>query len=360
MTTFRTFFRLMAASAILAAQGVTAQAEFAAVGNPSPAVILFGQSDDGGWSQSIDEARGTLEEELDLRIPMAEEVPESATAIRPAAELFIERGANIILGSAFGYSDTFKELSEQYPDVVFINPAGTTNGDNLKSVYGRTYESQYLCGMVAGGLTESNKLGFVAANPFGLVNWTVNAYLMGARQVNPDAELTVVFTGAWADPVKERAAAEALIEQGIDVIGQHVDTPTVQIVAAEKGIYGTGHHRDLSEFSEATQCSSIWTWDKFLKPEIEKIAAGEFEPAPYGAFLSIAEGGTDIACCGPAVSEELKAQVMAERDAIINGQHVFAGPLSDRDGTERVAEGEVLGDGDLWGMDWFVDGVSGQ
>lgn len=336
-----------------------ANADFAAQDNPKPAVILFGPTNDGGWSQAIDEARARLESELGLTIPQAAEIPESATAIRPAAELFIERGANIILGSAFGYSDTFKELAAENPDIVFLNPAGTTNGDNLKSFYGRTYETQYLCGMVAGGISESGKLGFVAANPFGLVNWTVNAYLLGARQVNPDAELTVVFTGAWADPVKERAAAEALIEQGVDVIGQHVDTPATQVVAAEAGIAGTGHHRDLSEFSQATQCSSVWTWDQFLKPEIEKIVAGQFEPMPYGAFLSIGDGAIDIACCGPAVSEELKSKVMAERDAILAGKHVFAGPLSDRDGTVRVAEGEVLGDGDLWGMDWFVDGVTG-
>ncbi|MEL6169924.1 MAG: BMP family ABC transporter substrate-binding protein [Pseudomonadota bacterium] len=336
-----------------------ATAQFAAEGDPKPAVILFGPTNDGGWSQAIDEARMRLESDLDLRIPQAEEIPESATAIRPAAELFIERGANIILGSAFGYSDTFAELAAQYPEVVFLNPAGTTNGDNLKSFYGRTYETQYLCGMVAGGISETGKIGFVAANPFGLVNWTVNAYLLGAQQVNPEAELTVVFTGAWADPVKERAAAQALIEQGVDVIGQHVDTPAVQVVAAESGVSGTGHHRDLSEFSAATQCSSVWTWDRFLKPEIEAIASGAFEPAPYGAFLSIGDGAIDIACCGDAVSEDLKAQVMAERDAILDGKHVFAGPLSDRDGAERVAAGEVLGDGDLWGMDWFVPGVTG-
>ncbi|MCR9126687.1 MAG: BMP family ABC transporter substrate-binding protein [Rhodobacteraceae bacterium] len=361
MTSMPSPTRLLTAAALAAAAlTAPAQAEFAAIGDPKPAVILFGPSNDGGWSQAIDEARTRLEGTLDMRIPQAEEIPESATAIRPAAELFIERGANIILGSAFGYSDTFKALSEEYPEVVFLNPAGTTNGDNLKSFYGRTYETHYLCGMVAGGLSESGKLGFVAANPFGLVNWTVNAYLLGARQVNPEATVTVVFTGAWADPVKERAAAQALVEQGVEVIGQHVDTPTVQVVAAEAGIYGTGHHRDLSEFSSATQCSSVWTWDRFLEPEIQKIASGTFEPAPYGAFLSIAAGAIDIACCGDAVSDELEALVMAERDAIVAGKHVFAGPLSDRDGTERVAAGAVLDDGALWGMDWFVDGVIGQ
>ncbi|MGB3387668.1 MAG: BMP family ABC transporter substrate-binding protein [Pseudaminobacter sp.] len=351
---------LALATALSAVPAVLQAEPFKLDGDPSPALIIFSQKNDGGWSQSLDEARAKIETELGLSIPVVENVPENAAAIRPAVELFIERGANIIIGSAFGYSDTFLELSKKYPNVALINPAGTTNGPNLQSIYGRTYESQYLCGMAAGTLSKSGKLGFVAANPFGLVNWTVNAYAMGAQKVNPDATVTVVFTGAWNDPVKERAAAEALIEQGIDVIGQHVDSPTPQIVAQEKGVYGTGHHRDLSEFSSATQCSSVWVWDRYLAPTIKQIAAGTWEPNPNGAFLSIKEGGTDIACCGDAVSETAKAEIMQERQAIIDGKQIFAGPLSDREGKERVKEGEVLSDADLWGMDWFVKGVVSQ
>jgi len=337
-----------------------AQAEQIIKGDPKPAMIIFSQKNDGGWSQALDEARQKVEAELGIRIPVVENVPENAAAVKPAVELFIDRGHNIIIGSAFGYSDAFKELAEKHPDVVFLNPAGTTNSNNLMSFYGRTYESQYLCGMAAGAISKSGKLGFVAANPFGLVNWTVNAYAMGAQQMNPDATVTVIFTGAWNDPVKERAAAEALTEQGIDVIGQHVDTPTPQIVSKEKGIYGTGHHRDLSEFSAATQCSSVWVWERFLTPEIKKIADGTWESSQWGAFLSISQGGTDIACCGDAVSDADKSKIMKARDEIMAGKHVFAGPLKDASGTVRVKEGEVLGDGDLWGMDWFVDGVISQ
>ncbi|MBT6443022.1 MAG: BMP family ABC transporter substrate-binding protein, partial [Alphaproteobacteria bacterium] len=202
-------------------------------GDPKPAFLYFNVKNDGGWVQALDEARIRVEGELGISIPFAEKVPEVASEIKPAVERYIRRGHNIILGSAYGYSDTFKELAEKYPNVAFVNAAGTTNSANLQSYYGRTYESQYLCGMVAGAMSKSGKIGFVAANPIGLVNWTINAYLMGARQMNPDATLTVVFTGAWYDPVKERAAATALVEQGIDVIGQHVDTPTPQVVAQE-------------------------------------------------------------------------------------------------------------------------------
>jgi basic membrane lipoprotein Med (substrate-binding protein (PBP1-ABC) superfamily) len=336
-------------------------AQFKLKGEPKIAMIIFSQKNDGGWSQALDEARLRLEASMGIKIPVVENVPENATAIRPAVELFVSKGFNIIIGSAFGYSDTFKELSEKYPDVAFLNPAGITNGPNLESFYGRTYESQYLCGMAAGAVSKSGKIGFVAANPFPLVNWTINAYALGAQQMNPNATVTVIFTGAWNDPVKERAAAEALVEQGIDVIGQHVDTPTPQVVAQEKSILGTGHHRDLREFApKATQCSSIWVWDRFLEPEIKKIIAGEWQPSPYGAFLSIKEGGTDIACCGNAVPAESANKIKTERDAVINGKHVFTGPLSDRDGKERVAAGSSVSDTDLWKMDWFVKGVVSQ
>lgn len=339
-----------------AAEGLTLD------GPPKVAMLYISPTNDGGWTQAFDEARQRLEDELDIRIRYVESVPESASAIRPAVERFIQRGTNIIIGTAFGYSDTFKSLSEEYPDVAFLNGSGTTNGPNLLSFYGRTYESQYLCGMAAGAASETGKLGFVAANPFGQVNWTINAYAMGAREMNPDATVTVVYTGAWNDPTKERSATQALIDQGADVIGQHVDTPTPQLVAQENGVYGTGHHRDFREFApEATVCSSVWVWDRFLKAELEKIIAGNWVPRENGALLSMEEGGTDIACCGPNISEDEEARIMAAREKLMNGElDVYAGPLSDQDGNVRAAAGESIPDGKLWQMDWFVDGVITQ
>lgn len=326
------------------------------------AMVIYTRKNDGGWSQALDEARQRLEKELGVKIAVVENVPDNTAAVRPAVDLLVQHGYNIILGSVFGYSDGFKELSEKYPDVAFLNPAGTTNGPNLESYYSRTYQSQYLCGMAAGAVSKTGKLGFVAANPLGLVNWTVNGWALGAQKMNPNATVTVVYTGAWNDPVKERAAAEALAEQGIDVIGQHVDTPAVQIVAQEKGIHGTGHHRDMREFApKATICSSVWVWDKFLGPEIKKIEAGNWTPAPHGQFLSIKDGGTDIACCSDVVPKEAAQKIMTERQALIDGtSHVYAGPIVDRDGKVRVPQGELISDADLWKMDWYVKGVISQ
>ena len=349
------------AAALTGGAAIAYAAGFTLPAQPKIAFLYFMDKTDGGWTQAFEEARVKVEKSLDLQIPFVEGVPEVAGQITPAAERFIQRGYNVIIGTAFGYSDTFKELSLKYPKVAFLNASGTTNGSNLESFYGRTYESQYLCGMVAGGMSKTGKLGFVAAHPIGPVNWTINAYEMGALKMNPKATTTVIFTGAWNDPVKERAAAQAMADQGIDVIGQHVDTPTPQIVAQERGIYGTGHHRDLREFApKATLCSSAWTWEKFLSPELKKVAAGNWEPSPYGAFPGIKDGGTDIACCNAAVPKEVVDKVMAERDAIIAGKKIFTGPIKDIAGTERVAANASLDDGGFWKMDWYVPGVITQ
>src|ERR1700756_4360098 len=130
---------------------------------PGPAKIAFlyfADKTDGGWTQAFDEARPKIEKALNQKIPYVENVPEVAGQITPAAERFIQRGYNVIIGTAFGYSDTFKELSQKYPKVAFLNASGTTNGPNLESFYGRTYESQYLCGMAAGAMSKTGKLGF--------------------------------------------------------------------------------------------------------------------------------------------------------------------------------------------------------
>jgi basic membrane protein A len=328
---------------------------------PKIAFLLFADINDGGWTQSFNEARLRMEKDLGTTIPYVENIPEVATKIKPAAEGFIGRGYNIILGTGFGYSTSFKELAEANPKIAFLNASGTTNGPNLQSYYGRTYESQYLCGMAAGAVSKTGKLGFVAAHPIGPVNWTINGFELGAKMMNPNATVTAVFTGEWNDPVKERAAASALIDQGIDVIGQHVDTPTPQIVAQERGVYGTGHHRDLREFApKATLCSSIWTWDKYLTPELKKVEAGNWQPNPYGAFPGIKDGGTDIACCSAVVPKEAVAKIMAERDAIIGGKQIFTGPMKDTTGKEELAAGVPINDGGLWKMDWFIPGVIAQ
>jgi basic membrane protein A and related proteins len=331
-------------------------------GPPKIAMVFTGLHRDGGWDQVFDDARVKLEKAMKTNIAYVENVKEETGQFLPPVGKLIERGYNVIIATSFGYSDAVKAAAEKYPKVAFLNGSGTTNGPNLVSFYPRTYEGHYLCGMVAGAMTKTGKLGFVSPFPFGVVNWTINAYLLGARTARPDATVTAVVTGAWDDPAKERGVAAALIDQGADVIDQHTVSPTPQIVAQERGVYGVGSQLDMREAApKATLCSTIYTWDRYLEPQIQKIIAGNWTPSAWGDFVTMKDGGSDIACCNAVVPKEVAAKVEKARDDMMAGKlQVFAGPIKDAAGTVRVADGKVIGDGDLWKMDWFVPGVTMQ
>lgn len=190
------------------------------------------------------------------------------------------------------------------------------------------------------------------------MNWEINGYALGVRRTKPDTTVHVVFTDQDS-AAKQRTAATALIDRGADVLGQSVDGPTPQIVAEERGVFATGHAVDLHELApKSALCASIWTWDRYLSPEIKKIAAGNWQADPNSLLVGQTRGGVDIACCGHELTETAMATLLDVRDGIIiAGKQVFAGPLMDNDSRERVPAGGVLSEAELRAMDWYVKGV---
>ena len=158
-------------------------------GDPRVAFIYAAPAQDGGWNEAFDNSRKILEQELDMKIAATESIPEEATAIRGAIDLYIDRGFNIIVGTGYGYSDGILEAAKDYPDVAFLNGAGITNSANLESFYARTYQGWYLAGMAAGAMTRTKKLGMLAGFPIGLVNWDINAFVRGAQAIDSDIEV---------------------------------------------------------------------------------------------------------------------------------------------------------------------------
>jgi basic membrane protein A and related proteins len=328
-------------------------------GAPKPVFLYSGPKDDAGWNQAVDLARTNLEAALHMTIPYAEVGAEAG--IRTLTENYIHNGDNVVIGDSDKYSASFKNLAAKYPHVAFINIAddivSAPQMANLTSVYGRSYESQYLCGVVAGKTSKKGNIGFLALRPTAIANWEINGYTRGVRVAHPDATVHVLFTGE-ADPAKERQAASALIDRGADVLGQSVDGPTPQIVAQERGVFATGHAVDLHELApKSALCTSVWVWDRYLSTEIARIAAGTWQ-AGTNKLLGITKGGTDIACCNNAIKRDTFTKLLDERDGIIiSGKQVFSGPLVDSDNKERVPAGGVLSDAQLWKMDWYVKGV---
>jgi basic membrane lipoprotein Med (substrate-binding protein (PBP1-ABC) superfamily) len=325
---------------------------------PKIAMLLFDRRMDGGWTRSFDDARQAMEKSLGVKIDYVDQVDDQPAHVIAAAEHFIKDGHNIIIGTGYDFSKPFEKLAERHPDVAFLNGSGTTNGPNLQSFYSRTFDSQYLCGMVAGAMSSSGHLGYVAARDIPVVNWGVNGFTLGARQTRPDATVHVTYTGTWADPGLEQKATLALIDDGADVIGQHVDTPRPQVVAQARAVYGTGHHRDMSENApKATLCSSVSHWEKFLQPEIARIEAGTWTPLPQGALPAFSTGATDIVINTTLVPPDIIMRVMKERQALIDGKEIFAGPQKDANGNILVKTGQTLSDDALRATSFHVQGI---
>ena len=356
--TFGLALSLAAGGATFALPAMAADS-FTLKDKPKIAMLYFGPKNDGGWTQAFDEARAKVEKEIGQKIQFVENVPEDASAIKPAAEKFIQRGANIVIGTAFGYSDSFKDLAAKYPGVAFLNGSGTTNGSNLESFYGRTYESQYLCGMAAGAASKTGKLGFVAANPFGVVNWTINAFALGAQKMNPNATVNVIYTGAWNDPVKERAAAAALIDQGADVIMQHTDSPAAMQIASERGKLAFGQDSEMIKFGPKTQLTSILdTWGPYYIERVKAELAGTWKSEDTWGGLD-----SHMFAMAPYTNMPDDVKKLAEdAEAKIKSGELkpFTGPLKKQDGSEWLAAGATSDDGTLLGMNFYVEGVDDQ
>lgn len=345
---------------VVLAPGVSVASGFDLGGAPRPAFVYVGARNDQGWNEAGDRARSQMEKTIGLEIPYAEQV--AADGVVAATDNFIGRGYNIIVGDSADYAEAFKALAQTHPKTVFINlqdarpaPSGPIN---LLSVSGRSYESQYLCGVAAGMATKAGNIGFVAARPTSVANWEINAYTLGVLLSHPDARVHVVFIGT-PDAAKERAASSTLIDRGADVLAQSVDGPTPQLVASERGVLATGHAVDLHELApKSTICSSVWNWDHYLVREIKKIAAGNWAADADGGLIGMVGGSNDISCCSTAVPEKAIPKMIAERDGIIITRNpVFKGPLRDVQGKERVKAGVSLSDDELWRMNWYVKAV---
>tara|TARA_R110000824_G_scaffold366730_2_gene555608 strand:+ start:137431 stop:138558 length:1128 start_codon:yes stop_codon:yes gene_type:complete len=363
MAALITFFCLMAHNAM--AEGLVSQHQtsveqsgFTLKTPPKIAILFYDRRTDGGWMASFETARLKLQKELGLEIAFEQSVTESPSRVIVATERFITEGYNIIIGTGSYYSDTFQLLASRHPDIAFLNAAGSTNAPNLQSFYGRTFDSHYLCGIAASAMSKRHKIGYIAARDVPVVNWGVNGFMLGVRHHDPDGKVMVIYDDDWANPRRETDNTNALIDMGADVIGQHVNTPTPQIIAQMRGVLSTGHHRDMSDVApDATICSSIWNWNRYLLPELKKIMAGNWHPDPEGALPSFRDGPTDIALNTKLVPEDIQRMVMEERQALIEGKDIFAGPLSDRTGERIIGSGSMLTKGQLLEMNWHMPGI---
>lgn len=313
---------------------------------------------DEGWSYAHDQGRKAMETLPYVETTYLESVPEGPDAERAFLNL-ARKGYDVIIGTSFGFMDSMEKVAKGFPGTVFMHCSGYKTGPNMTAYFGRMYQARYLTGMVAGGVTTKNEIGYVAAFPIPEVIRGINAFTLGVRAVNPDAKVRVVWTRSWYSPSDEKKAAEGLLDVGVDVIAQHQDSAGPQEAAEARGVYSIGYNTDMSSMAPAAHMTSaVWNWNDFYVKFIEQVHNGTWENGNF--WYGMETGLVNIAPYGPMVPQELRDRVDAAKADIISGKLVvFTGPIRDQKGVERVPAGQVAPDQNLLSMDWFVEGVIG-
>ena len=286
-----------------------------------------------------------------------------AAAVETAITERVEEGCNIIFATSWGYMDTCEALAEEFPDVIFSHGTGyKSNGTNFNNYFGRIYQARYLSGIIAGMKTETNKIGYVAAmgQENGEVTSGCNAFAMGVASVNPDAEVYVSVTNSWFDPEGEKQAAERLIAEGCDVIGQHCDTPNPQTAAEEHGVWGVGYNSDMTKDAPgATLTSVMWDWSVYYTKAVQNVidgtwVAGEKVDNYFGdmadGLVTLGEFNSDL------VTDEMIAKVEEVKAQIVSGEwDVFDGKteIMDNEGNAHTLEGADYGS-----CNWYYENVN--
>ena len=325
------------------------------------AFIYVGPIGDLGWTWEHDRGRKMLEAELGGKVETTyiESVPEGPDAARVIRQ-YAQQGHKVIFATSFGYMDPMVEVAQDFGDAYFEHCSGYKTAPNMSTYFGRMYQPRYLSGIVAGKMTEANVIGYVAAFPIPEVIRGINAFTLGARSVNPDVQVRVVWTSTWFDPVKEREAAVALLDAGADIIAQHQDTTEPQKAAQERGLLSVGYDSDMRGFvGDSVLVSPVWNWGSYYVDTAKAILDGSWKTHQYWGGLK--DGIVQLSDFSPKVPQEIRAMVAAKQQAILDGTwDVFHGPVTDQGGKEVVAGGGKMTDAEMLNMSFFVDGVIGK
>ncbi len=336
--------------------------------------IYVGPKDDFGYNQAHAEGAAAMAKNVSgIKLVEEASVPETTAVAETMRNMIQVDGAKALFPTSFGYFDPYiLEMAKEFPDVQFFHAGGLyqdgVHPKNICSYFGYIDEAQYVAGVVAGHTSKSGKLGFVAAKPIPQLLRNVNSFTLGARSVNPKITTQVIFTGDWSVPVKEAEATNSMVDQGVDVITCHVDSPKVVMETAEKrGIFCSGYHANQSSLAPKGYLTGAeWDWSSIYTSLGEKLIAGK--SIAKGDIPHILRGGLADNFCklspyGPAVTAAAKADADKALAAIKAGTlTIYKGPLKTNEGKEILAAGKELKitDIELEKMDYLIEGVKGS
>lgn len=322
-------------------------------------------ADGSGYAYTHDLGIKGMQENLglsDSQIVRKINVPDGdSKATAQAISECIDEGCNIIFTTSWGYMETTAEFAEKYPDIYFSHGTGyMSNGKNFNNYFGRIYQPRYLSGIAAGLKTQSNMIGYVAAqdNTSSEVTGGIDAFAMGVYSVNPDAVIYVKVTHSWYDPAAEEAASKELLDMGCDVLSQHCDTSYPSKLAEERGVWSIGYNSDMSkEAPDAVLCSVIWNWSAYYTSAVQSVIDGTWDGSNY--YGGMAEGLVQLTGLSDFNAPEAQEKISEESKRIIRGEfNVFDGVIETNAGTIVGAAGSTLDDATITGgIDWYFKNV---
>ena len=322
--------------------------------------VYVGPIGDHGWTYRHDQCRLAVEKEFGdaVQTSYVESVSEGPDAERVIRQL-ASTGHELIFTTSFGFMNPTLKVAKRFPKVKFEHATGYKRSDNLATYSARFYEGRYISGIIAGKISKTNRIGYVASFPIPEVVRGINAFFLGARSVNPDIAISIVWVNTWYDPGKESNAAKALIDQGADIIAQHTDSPAPLQVAQNRGVMGFGQASNMHAFAPDAQLTSIIdNWNPYCVERTRDLLDGAWTSGDTW-------GGLDSGMVEMApytnMPDDVAALAKQTEEAIHSGAlHPFTGPIRDQSGKVVVAEGAVADDGMLLGMNFYVEGIEGS
>ena len=318
------------------------------------AFVYPGPINDQGWNRALEQGRLALHDQLSNVETAYQENVSLADAERTIRD-FAQQGFQVIFTASMSYMAPTLDVAKDFPQTVFINIGGHKTAPNVGTAFGKIEEPQYVAGLIAGMMTRSNILGYVAPFPIPEVIRSINAFTLGVRKSNANASVRVVWTNSWSNARQERSAGATLIDGGADVLAQHQDSTVVQQVAQVHGKFGLGSNAA----PRAVLTSAIWNWGVYYSDVVKQVQAGTWKSQAYWGGWK--DRVVDLAPIGSTVPEDVKRMAEEERARFKAGKQtiftIFGGPLENQDGVEKAPAGKSLSVVELQEMDWFVEGV---
>jgi basic membrane protein A len=347
----------------------TGAAATAASSSLTVGFIMVGSHSDYGYNQAVYVASQAVAKDMpSVKVITADNIPET-NAVTQTMQAMVNSGAKVIFATSYGYFPYAEAFAKAHPSVIVLHQGGylaTTFPANFGTYWGEAYEPVSLGGMAAGGLTKTNKLGFVYAFPISQTIANIDAFELGALSVNPKAQTYIVNTSNWCDPLKQKEAASALLSQGVDVLTQHQDCQSTVIEAAKAaGKYVVGYHYDAETLDPSGWLTgSAWNWAPLYESIVKTVMSGKFTGSKYNAdfvgTFADHDNPLTLAPFGTSVPATLQSKIMTEEKYLDTaGASVFKGPVSCQNGKMLVAAGQVMTYAQINSLSCLVKGVVG-